>query len=162
MSFAVQPAPIRGPRWELAQRIAGEAGIPSQSLQAVFTGALQGFQKLFGISVQENLEQKLWTVVSHKRLKTLQETLIQSFCDQILQGFKDEQIAEMLAEHKQKGKITNQLYTVHIQVAYGCNRELINNSVTQKAALMNEEIAADIAQVLKQERVIDFESNSNS
>ncbi len=150
MSFIPQISPNR---LELAKRIAGDATAPEDSLRSIYKGAFIRLEELLKTAPQSSVKERVWTIVSRERLPILKETLISAFCENILFAFEDKEISEMLEEHKRTGFVKNSIYSGQIQVAYFLKKEIIINTVVEKANSMTDDFIPDIVAALQDEKL---------
>ncbi|MDP1608324.1 MAG: hypothetical protein Q8L98_03300 [Chlamydiales bacterium] len=140
-------------RWELADRIAGKANAPKQALESIFTGAMQALEKAANVSFQPVMKERVWEVISAQKLPILKEALLLGVCDNILGGFNDHQVAEMLAEHKATGFIKNPRYKDPINMAYRISGDAITQEVLRQAKIMSDEWVPEIIAAVKNEGI---------
>lgn len=95
--------------WELAQRMAGHANAPEQTLKSIFTGAMLQLKEIADCSFDVLMKEKVWNAVSVETSKYLKDTFMMEFCDKILGTFSEAEASEMLEEHKRTGFVKSDL-----------------------------------------------------
>ncbi len=137
---------------ELANRIAGHAKAPEEAIRSVFEGLIKGLQEIGKVTIESNLKERIWNQVSKDKLVTIKETFILEFCSKILGG-SNEDIEEMLEEHKRTGFIKNPIHSAYVKVAYQLNHDNIINAVCAKASSMSEEWIPEVVAALEKEGI---------
>lgn len=140
-------------KWELAQRISGHAEAPEQALQSVFKGAIQQLEKISKTKFENSMKDQVWNVVSKEKLKTLKETFILEFCEQILGSFSEDEASFMLEEHKRTGAVRNIIYSSQIQIAFALSQSSIIEAVVKKANSMTTKWIPEIYEAVRKEGI---------
>ncbi len=83
------------------------------------------------------------------------------FCDETLGSFNEEQISELLEEHKRTGTVKNSKYNVQLQIALTFTKESVIESVIKKAELMKADWIVEIIKAVKKEGIELPEPNKN-
>lgn len=120
-------------RLELAERISRGSNLPSELVKSFFKGVLIEYERLTNVSFAPAMKKRIWEIASPEPLKTLRKTLLLEFCKKILGSIDENDVREMLKEHKENGSIKNPKYSVNLKSALISNKEAINNAVTEKA-----------------------------
>lgn len=140
-------------RWELAQRISGHAKTPEQALESIFKGIVQQLEESAEIKLETFTKDKIWSIVSNERLDVLKSTLINEFCEKILGDFNENQVGEMLEDHKTKDFTQIGCYSQKINKLYADNQESIIETVVTKANSFTNDLIPEIIEALKNEGI---------
>jgi hypothetical protein len=140
-------------KWELAQRMAGQAEAPEEALRSVFTGAIQQLEAIAKTQFETPIKGRVWDKVSGDKLKLLKETLILDVCDKILGSFNEEEVVAMLEEHRRTGFIKNMRYSAQVQVAFHFAQSSIINAVVEKAKSMTDDWIPKIVDAVRDEGI---------
>lgn len=138
---------------ELANRISGNSKAPEQAIKSVYEGIMRGMQEIGNVTIEANLQERIWNEVSREKLVTIKEIFILEFCSKILGGSKNEDVKAMLEEHKRTGYVRNPVHSSYLQVAYQLNHNEIINAVCAKASAMADEWIPQIVAALEKEGI---------
>lgn len=150
MSLRVESSGI-GQRQELAGVLARDNEKPKSVLQSIFTD-LVNEMKRSRVTVTEEQSVKVWLFISNEKLNVLQEEISKIY-ESILKGFKEEDVAAMLQERKEKGAIHTQKYLIPLQDAIKRNQIHILNCLSIKMLSMVNQLSLDIFKKFKEEGV---------
>jgi hypothetical protein len=137
------------PRVELALRMAGHTKLPHDALRACFDGMIQAINEKTENKVDDNLKDQIWSSISVHRIEALKKVFLDGVVEKILKGFNDEEILAMLQDHKDKGRITNLVFSGSIQTAMYFEKELIQNKVMDQVENMESVLVEEILQKLQ-------------
>ncbi len=137
---------------ELSQ-ILLDINIPEICLKTVFDVALQKLKDLLNADIESSLEDRIWKLISQKKLPLLTETLITACCEHVLAEFEDKEINQMLEEFKTMGIVKNLLLSLQLVEAYKLKREILISSVAERANSLSEDLIPEILIVLNKESI---------
>ena len=144
---------IQGPKWELAQRLAGQANAPKDALESIFKGAINALEEESKTTISPSIKQRVWENVSKERLKTLTQAFLEEFCKETLGSFTEEEINQMLQEHKQTNVIKYSKLNIQLQVSFQLTQPLVIDVVVRKAQSMVTEWIPEIAAAVEKEGI---------
>jgi len=143
-------------KMELATRITGHSKAPKQSLECVFEGAILAIEEYSKTKFDSVLKERVWNKVSTERIKSLRETLLFNVCIKMFDAFKENEVDDMLEEHKRTGIIRSShfnTYAERIHEAYRLNHSSIEDSVAESAKSMEDDFVLEIDQALRDEGI---------
>ena len=133
--------------------MSGHANAPEQALRSVFLGAIKQLEEVAKTEFSSSMVEKVWDTVSKEKLKSLKESFILEFCDQILGSFEEAEVNAMLEEHKRTSVIRNMKYSTQLQVAFGLSQQNILDAVVEKANSMTTGWIPQIVDAVKKEGI---------
>jgi hypothetical protein len=134
-------------RMQLAIKICNISKAPEQALSAIFNGAISELENLTKREFEYPLKQRIWEVISERRLQELKETLLSEVYLQIQEDMSEEEVAENLNHQK------NTVYIVDIQRPISFPEGSAKKAVLNKAKTMVEELIFDLIAELKKEGI---------
>lgn len=153
MSLTIKTCNIEGipHKWELAKLLSTQAKLAETTLKSVFTEAIENLEGFRKTQFDPALKERVWSRVSADKLNQLKETYYLNFCDQILNGFSEAEVCEMLAEFNTIGNVTTSTYKARL-ISSSLNSYLpLEKAISKKIDSITLNWLSEISQTVQSE-----------
>jgi hypothetical protein len=155
MSSIVQPPQVFDitNRQELTERLFGSAELPEQALHTVFEGEMQALEKKANTTFDCSLKERAWKAVSKEHLKSVRDFFLQEVCIKILGGFSEDEVFQLLEEHKRTGAVKNAAFHRRLQASFVPSQKAVREELVKRVCSLANDLVPQLVGFLRNEGI---------